>query len=174
MLNLKFDQTIGCFSLSKYADLHPFIQSVSIELFFKNIFNYFRRNYLIRTLPHSIRNRLLNQRKYIFAVHEVATRLAYIGVLQFGPQKLKEKDQVFLYLNRQASIVDTTTSSPGYHQVEAEVNYPQECYTLSSLGDVEQFWHRSELQRRFFEDYGRGLHDTGSLVLQLLTQKTTP
>ena len=53
-----------------------------------------RRNYLIRTLPHSIRNKLLAQRKYIFSVHEVASRLAYIGVLQFGPQKLKEKDQV--------------------------------------------------------------------------------
>ena len=53
-----------------------------------------RRNYLIRTLPHSIRNKLLSQRKYIFSVHEVASRLAYIGVLQFGPQKLKEKDQV--------------------------------------------------------------------------------
>ena len=53
-----------------------------------------RRHYLIRSLPHSIRNKLLFQRKYIFTVHEVATRLAYIGVLQFGPQKLKEKDQV--------------------------------------------------------------------------------
>ena len=41
--------------------------------------------------------RLLNQRKYIFAVHEVTTRLAYIGVLQFGPQKLKEKDQVLSF-----------------------------------------------------------------------------
>ena len=61
-------------------------------------------------------SRLLNQRKYIFAVHEVTTRLAYIGVLQFGPQKLKEKDQVFLYLNRKSSIVDTTSSCPGYHQ----------------------------------------------------------
>ena len=56
----------------------------------------------------------------------MTTRLAYVGVLQFGPQKLKEKDQVFLYLNRQASIVDTTTSSPGSHQVEPDGNYPVE------------------------------------------------
>ena len=81
--------------------------------------------------------RLLNQRKYIFAVHEVTTRLAYIGVLQFGPQKLKEKDQVlsyllltyhlilsyqvFLYLNRKSSIVDTTSSCPGYHQAGGNI-----------------------------------------------------
>ena len=56
----------------------------------------------------------------------MTTRLAYVGVLQFGPQKLKEKDQAFLYLNRQASIVDPTTSSPGYHQVEPDGNYPVE------------------------------------------------
>ena len=68
-------------------------------------------------------NRLLNQRKYIFAVHEVTTRLAYIGVLQFGPQKLKEKDQVFLYLNRKSSIVDTTSSCPGYHQANIYPDY---------------------------------------------------
>ena len=97
--------------------------------------------------------RLLNQRKYIFAVHEVTTRLAYIGVLQFGPQKLKEKDQVksflfvayhlnilphqvFLYLNRKSSIVDTTSSCPGYHQA-GEIFLPN-IYTFL-------FFHGSKL-----------------------------
>ena len=31
-----------------------------------------RRHYLLRALPHHVRNKLLFQRKYIFAVHEVA------------------------------------------------------------------------------------------------------
>ena len=53
-----------------------------------------RKHYLIRTLNADLRSKLLANRKYIFTVHEVATRLCYIGVLQFGPQKLKEKDQV--------------------------------------------------------------------------------
>ena len=44
-------------------------------------------------------------------------RLAYIGVIQFGPQKLKEKDQVFLYVNKNTCLMDTTSSIPGYHQV---------------------------------------------------------
>ena len=126
--------------------LSVFVKLVNITQEIPGLLEYLnhpvRRNYLIRTLPHQIRNRLLTQRKYIFSVHEVATRLAYIGVLQFGPQKLKEKDQVFLYLNRRASILDTTTSSPGYHQVERDCPYPQEMYTLTSLEAVEQFWHR--------------------------------
>ena len=53
-----------------------------------------RKHYLVKTLPPTIRNKLLFHRKYIFAAFELATRLAFIGVVQFGPQKLKEKDQV--------------------------------------------------------------------------------
>ena len=101
-----------------------------------------RRHYLIRALPHHIRNRLLFQRKYIFSVHEVASRLAYIGALQFGPQKLKEKDQVFLFLNRTVTLLDTRSSAPGYHQIEADKDYPVEEYRLSCLQEVEQYWHR--------------------------------
>jgi len=126
--------------------LSIFVKLINITMEVPGLQDYLthpvRRNYLIRSLPHSMRNKMLYQRKYIFAVHEVATRLAYIGVLQFGPQKLKEKDQVFLFMNRHASLLDTTTSGPGYHQVDADKNFPLEEYTLSSLPDVEQFWHR--------------------------------
>ena len=126
--------------------LSIFVKLVNITMDVPGLQDYLthpvRRNYLIRSLPHTMRNKMLYQRKYIFAVHEVATRLAYIGVLQFGPQKLKEKDQVFIFLNRHASLLDTTTSGPGYHQVDPDRTFPQEEYTLSSLTDVEQFWHR--------------------------------
>ena len=53
-----------------------------------------RCHYLIRALPSKIRSKLLHRRKYIFSIYEIATRLAYVGVVQFGPQKFKEKDQV--------------------------------------------------------------------------------
>ncbi len=53
-----------------------------------------RRHFLLRHLSPDIRSSILAHRKYIFTVHEVATRLAYLGLMQFGPQKLKEKDQV--------------------------------------------------------------------------------
>jgi hypothetical protein len=101
-----------------------------------------RRNFLIRALPLHLRNKLLFQRKYIFAVHEVACRLAYIGALQFGPQKLKEKDQVFLFVNRSVSLLDTTGSEPGYHQVEPDREYPLEEFELNCLEAVERYWHR--------------------------------
>ena len=38
--------------------------------------------------------------------------------MQFGPQRLKDKDQVFIYINRRTELMDTTSSAPGYHKIE--------------------------------------------------------
>jgi general transcription factor 3C polypeptide 1 len=53
-----------------------------------------RRHYLVRHLPSRLRNTLIIARRYIFSIHEVMQRLCYVGLVQFGPQRLKEKDQV--------------------------------------------------------------------------------
>jgi general transcription factor 3C polypeptide 1 len=74
------------------------------KLYFIHYFSHYlkfqdhpiRKHYLVKILPPDIRNKLLFHRKYIFTAFELATRLAFIGVVQFGPQKLKEKDQVRL------------------------------------------------------------------------------
>ena len=59
--------------------LSVFVKLINITLEIPGLLEYLnhpvRRNYLIRSLPHSIRNKLLNQRKYIFAVHEVRSRV---------------------------------------------------------------------------------------------------
>lgn len=51
------------------------------------------------------------------------TRLAYIGLVQFGPQRLKDKDQVFIYVNRRTELMDTIASAPSYHKIE-DRDYP--------------------------------------------------
>jgi general transcription factor 3C polypeptide 1 len=53
-----------------------------------------RRHYLIRHLPSNLRNVLIIARRYIYGIHEVMQRLCFVGLIQFGPQRLKEKDQV--------------------------------------------------------------------------------
>ena len=70
--------------------LSVFVKLINITLEIPGLLEYLnhpvRRNYLIRSLPHSIRNKLLNQRKYIFAVHEVRVLnyiLIYLEVLPF-------------------------------------------------------------------------------------------
>ena len=53
-----------------------------------------KRHFLVRSLPQRMLDRLLYQRKYIFSAHKIATWLSYLGLVQFSPQTLKEKDQV--------------------------------------------------------------------------------
>ena len=61
-----------------------------------------RRHLLVRSLPQRMLDKLLYQRKYMFSAHKLATWLSYLGLVQFSPQTLKEKDQVgllMLFLN---------------------------------------------------------------------------
>ena len=58
--------------------LSVFVKLINVTVEIPGLTEYLnhpvRRNYLIRSLPHTMRNRLLNQRKYIFAVHEVTIK----------------------------------------------------------------------------------------------------
>ncbi|XP_014204050.1 general transcription factor 3C polypeptide 1 isoform X2 [Copidosoma floridanum] len=99
-----------------------------------------QRHYLVKDIPTPIRNLLFFKRKYIFSTHEIVTRLCYLGLCQFGPQKLKEKDQVFVYLNRNTELLDTTSSSPGYHRIE-DKPYPSIKYCFTSMPVVENYWY---------------------------------
>ena len=98
-----------------------------------------KRHFLVKDVSSHIRHLLLKSRKYIFSVHETVTRLCYLGLAQFGPQKLKEKDQVFIFLNKRTQLLDTTSSSVGYHKIEDKV-YPVIKYEFQSLPDVEKYW----------------------------------
>lgn len=97
-------------------------------------------HYLVRSLPVKLRNALLFARRYIYSIHETMKRLAYVGMITFGPQRLKEKDQVFLYVHRNLRIKDTKISHPGYHQVSTDIEYPIKQFFLQTQQDVEHFW----------------------------------
>jgi general transcription factor 3C polypeptide 1 len=99
-----------------------------------------KKHFLVKDLPTPIRNMLFIKRKYMFSIHEIVTRLCYIGLVQFGPQILKEKDQVFVYLNRRTELLDTTSSAAGYHRIE-DKPYPITRFIFSSLAVVENYWY---------------------------------
>lgn len=69
-------------------------------------------------------------------------KLCYVGLIQFGPQKLKEKDQVFVYLNQRALLYDTRSSEPGYHLTK-EQDFPCYMYEFKSDADLEKYWYAS-------------------------------
>ncbi|KAM9314246.1 general transcription factor 3C polypeptide 1 [Pholidichthys leucotaenia] len=127
--------------------LSIFIQVVQISYEVDGLEEYLndpvKQHYLVRALPAKMRRRLLYRRKYIFVFHESLMKLVYMGLLQFGPtEKFMDKDQVFVYVKRKATIVDTTHTEPHYWLVTEYPDRPFERrkYTFNTAEDVENFW----------------------------------
>ncbi|NWV38569.1 TF3C1 factor, partial [Grantiella picta] len=100
-----------------------------------------KKHTLIRFLPRPVRQQLLYKRRYIFSVVENLQRLCYMGLLQFGPtEKFQDKDQVFVYMKRNAVIVDTTICDLHYNLAQSSRPFERRCYVLNTLQDVENFW----------------------------------
>ncbi|CAG9814775.1 unnamed protein product, partial [Phaedon cochleariae] len=99
-----------------------------------------KRFYLVKDLSESIRSVTLFKRRYLFSIHDSITRLAYCGLVQYGPKKYKEKDQFFIYLNRKASLFDTTSSRPSYNLIEDKM-YPRMSFNFRSQTDLENYWY---------------------------------
>ncbi|XP_061576125.1 general transcription factor 3C polypeptide 1-like [Cololabis saira] len=102
-----------------------------------------KQYHLVRRLPAKMKRQLLYKRKYIHIFHENLQKLAYMGLMQFGPvEKFKDKDQVFIYVKRNATIVDTTNTEPHYWLVTEPPDKPFERrqYTLNTAEDVESYW----------------------------------
>lgn len=59
--------------------------------------------YPIMAIPFRISQQLMYARKYVFAFHAILVQLCNIGLLSFGHQQLKEKDQVRLDLKWEMS-----------------------------------------------------------------------
>ncbi|RZF37615.1 hypothetical protein LSTR_LSTR017113, partial [Laodelphax striatellus] len=99
-----------------------------------------KRHTLVKDLPIPIRNCLTFKRKYVFSIYEVMSRLAYIGLVQMGPQSHKDKDHVYVYLNRNALLLDTKCSRPGYHKISEDIEYSEVRYRFDTVINVEQYW----------------------------------
>ncbi|XP_046989076.1 general transcription factor 3C polypeptide 1 [Schistocerca americana] len=125
--------------------LSIFVKVFNVSYIVPDMENYLthsvRRHYLVKHLPENMRCCLFSKRKYIFSIHEVMQRLCFVGLVRFGPQRLKEKDQVFVYLNRRTHLLDTTTSKPGYHQVSDNIVYQEHKYYFGEMADVEKYWY---------------------------------
>ncbi|PWA32581.1 hypothetical protein CCH79_00015035, partial [Gambusia affinis] len=134
-------------SLLLCLPLSIFVQIVQINYKVDELEDYLsdsvKQHYLVRALPARMKRQLLYKRKYIFVFHENLQKLAYTGLVQFGVvERFKDKDQVFVYVKRNASIVDTTTSEPHYWLVQEPPDSPFERrqYTFNTAEDVESFW----------------------------------
>ncbi|XP_036268902.1 general transcription factor 3C polypeptide 1 isoform X1 [Pipistrellus kuhlii] len=125
--------------------LSIFIQVVQVSYKVDNLDEFLndplKQHTLIRFLPRPIRQQLLYKRRYIFSVLESLQRLCYMGLLQFGPtEKFQDKDQIFIFLKKNAAIVDTTMCDPHYHLAQSSRPFERRFYVLNSMQDVENYW----------------------------------
>uniref|UniRef100_A0A3P8SQR0 Uncharacterized protein n=1 Tax=Amphiprion percula TaxID=161767 RepID=A0A3P8SQR0_AMPPE len=127
--------------------LSIFVQVIQVNYQVDGLEDYLNdpvmQHHLVRTLPARMRRQLLYKRKYIFFFNESLQKLVYMGLLQYGPTtKFKEKDQVFVYLRRNTTIIDTTNADPHYWLITESPDKPFERrkYTLDTAEDVENYW----------------------------------
>ncbi|XP_027539298.1 general transcription factor 3C polypeptide 1 isoform X3 [Neopelma chrysocephalum] len=125
--------------------LSVFVQIVQVSYKVEGLEDFLndplKKHTLIRFLPRSVRQQLLYKRRYIFSVIENLQRLCYMGLLQFGPtEKFQDKDQVFVYMKRNAVIVDTTICDLHYNLAQSSRPFERRLYVLNTLQDVENFW----------------------------------
>ncbi|NXS07405.1 TF3C1 factor, partial [Neodrepanis coruscans] len=125
--------------------LSVFVQIVQVSYKVEGLEDFLndpiKKHTLIRFLPRSVRQQLLYKRRYIFSVIENLQRLCYMGLLQFGPtEKFQDKDQVFVYVKRNAVIVDTTICDLHYNLAQSSRPFERRLYVLNTMQDVENFW----------------------------------
>ncbi|XP_018426794.1 PREDICTED: general transcription factor 3C polypeptide 1 [Nanorana parkeri] len=125
--------------------LSIFIQIVQVSYKVDNLEDYLndpiKKHTLIRHLPRPMRQQLLYKRRYVFSVFQGLQKLSCMGLVQFGPtEKFQEKDQIFVYVKKNATIVDTTACDPHYNLAHANLPFEKRSYRLETIQDVENFW----------------------------------
>ncbi|KAK3865084.1 hypothetical protein Pcinc_029274 [Petrolisthes cinctipes] len=99
-----------------------------------------KRNLLVKDLPPRLRQGLLEGRRYVSQITDLINRLCYVGVLQYGHRIKVDKEWAFIFVNRQGSLLDTTSSRPGYHMTPDDQIYPRYEYYFSCLEEVVRYW----------------------------------
>ncbi|XP_061404831.1 general transcription factor 3C polypeptide 1 isoform X3 [Lethenteron reissneri] len=100
-----------------------------------------KKHTLVRFLPVAMRQQLLFKRRYIFLIFECFQRLWFMGLLHFGPlERFQDKDQVFVYLKRRATVVDTTTCEPHYKLAQSSEPFERRTYSLRAMENVDEYW----------------------------------
>ncbi|XP_050083732.1 general transcription factor 3C polypeptide 1 [Anopheles aquasalis] len=143
-----YDGTSGWSLLLDLTARMPLVMfcSISTYAFYTSELEYYlehrvRRYIPLRHLPPHIRAQVFQRRRYVHLIYDLAKLLCWAGLMQIGPQLTKARDQTFVYVRRNVSLLDTTPSRPGYIEIE-ERQYEQLKFRLETLADVHEYWDR--------------------------------
>ncbi|KAK3581289.1 hypothetical protein CHS0354_033022 [Potamilus streckersoni] len=141
-----------CFisDLLLYLPLSVFCQIVSvcydIEGLLEMLAHPLVKYYPIMNLPFKLTQQLLHAKKYIYSFFEICVYMCEMGLLSFGPQLSKEKDKVFIYLHKKATLLDTRKSLPGYTKTKVPEGEEFEAKTFDLLTEQGLISYWEDLQ----------------------------
>lgn len=98
-----------------------------------------KKHFLVNNAPYEIQQAIFNTRKYISGIDDLLKRMCCMGLLQVGQHRFVAREQVYYYLNRNASLLNTILSAPGYWRI-SEREYPIVGYTFQSPDDITHYW----------------------------------
>lgn len=98
-----------------------------------------RKHFLVNSVPYEVQQALLNTRKYISSIDELLKRMCCMGLSQVGQHRFVAREQIYYYLNRNASLLNTISSAPGYWRISNR-QYPVVHYTFESPDDITHYW----------------------------------
>ncbi|XP_060566470.1 general transcription factor 3C polypeptide 1-like [Ruditapes philippinarum] len=101
-----------------------------------------KRFYPVINLPFSLTQQLLHSKKYVQSFSTLCYYMAEMGLLSFGREVLKEKDQMFIYLHKNASLLDTKLSLKGYNKTNAPEGhvFQEKQFHFDTLSDLQTYW----------------------------------
>lgn len=86
-----------------------------------------------------MRQMIMHKRKFIADLAQHITLLGFCGLVQKGPYAFHDKDRMFFYLNRRATLWDTTSSKPNCLTIE-DKEYPKMNFYFKTGQDVIKYW----------------------------------
>lgn len=98
-----------------------------------------KKHYLVNSIPYDIQQMLFSTRKYIASVDDLLKRMCCMGLTQVGSHRFVTREQVYYFLNRNATLYNTITSAPGYWRI-SQREYPTVPYKFYSSDDISHYW----------------------------------
>ncbi|XP_055845496.1 general transcription factor 3C polypeptide 1 [Episyrphus balteatus] len=122
--------------LHKIIHVPPTVDKLAIEYLMHPV----KQHYMIKQLPLTIQS-LVNRGRLSRILCNIVQILQLMGLIQVSEKKAKDPIQIWVYINRKASIVDTTPSEPGYIEINRDREYSRIDFNLQKMSDIKQYWN---------------------------------
>lgn len=125
--------------LSIFSKLYPLDLDVSDDL--KSIITHpIKQHILMKSLPIDIWA-MLNKTRLQRTYANIIKLVACCGLIQLSERLYKDPNSIWIYLNRNATILDTTKSDPAYNVISLK-HYRTLYFRFTCTHDVMAYWER--------------------------------